>query len=461
MISINTSRELSSPPLPSPTASQPTLTLETSRYQAGRALGFGTFGEVFLATRREDCLQVAIKRLKNPVRGGWKNVQALKEVAAMRGIPPHRSIVQPFEVVKGTEERLYLVFEYMPDDSLYELLYRTDNGIHGPRRLTESLIQSLLRQMLSGVGHCHRHGFFHRDIKPENILLKRQPQSGEVFCKLADFSLARRYRRSSPEDGAHYGSSSSSNVQTPLPDEPPTSYISTRWYRAPEILLSSPRYSCPVDVFAVACIMAEMYELEPIFPGDSELDQVHRVFRFLGRPTMATWPEGCVLAKKANIEWPAAITVGTLKETYMAAVTGRQSGAPQATQSPLAQPLGHSAIERLSGMSKEEPASKHALSLFCGMLEINPDRRLTAHGALQHSYFASCPPKSTHLPGPKNNSTAPTRTSHKTCTASNKVSPKSVAEMLCVQPAGTRTAFRTPRRVAEYRQEDMNTFFSP
>ena len=412
-----------------------------------------------MATRREDGHQVAIKRLKDPVRGGWKNVQALKEVAAMRGIPPHPCIVQPFEVVKGTEERLYLVFEYMPDDSLHELLYRTDNDKHGPRRLTEGLIQSLLRQMLAGVGHCHRHGYFHRDIKPENILLKRMPQSGEVLCKLADFSLARRYRRRSPHHGALCGSSS--NAQVPLPDEPPTSYISTRWYRAPEILLSSSRYSCPVDVFAVGCIMAEMYELEPVFPGDSELDQVHRVFRFLGQPTTETWPEGCLLAKKANIEWPATMAMGTLKETCMAAVTGRRGGAPLATQSPLAQPLRNSGIERLSGMSKEEPASEHALGLFCGMLDINPDRRLTAHSALQHSYFASSP---TRLPEHTGNSIAPTgtATAFKTCTTSNEVSPKSVAEMAGVQPAGSRsTAFRTPRRVAEYRQEDMNTFFSP
>ena len=142
---------------------QQPLTLETSRYQAGKALGFGTFGEVFLATRRDDGLQVAIKRLKDPVEG-WKNVQSLKEVAAMRSIPYHPSIVQPYEVVVGTEARLYLVFEYMPDDSLHELLYQTDNNQHGPRLLAEDLIQSLLRQILAGVAHCHEHSFFHRCV---------------------------------------------------------------------------------------------------------------------------------------------------------------------------------------------------------------------------------------------------------------------------------------------------------
>lgn len=90
----------------------------------------------------------------------------------------------------------------------------------------------------------HKHGFFHRDLKPENIL----HQSGVV--KIIDFGLAREIRSRPPY----------------------TDYVSTRWYRAPELLLRSTIYNSPVDIFAVGCIMAELYNLAPIFSGSNELD---------------------------------------------------------------------------------------------------------------------------------------------------------------------------------------------
>ena len=91
----------------------------------------------------------------------------------------------------------------------------------------------------------HRAGFFHRDVKPENCLV-----SGDTL-KLADFGLARETRSRPPY----------------------TDYVSTRWYRAPEVLLRSTAYSAPVDVFAAGAILAELFNLRPLFPGTSEADQ--------------------------------------------------------------------------------------------------------------------------------------------------------------------------------------------
>ena len=91
----------------------------------------------------------------------------------------------------------------------------------------------------------HKHGYFHRDLKPENILINK-----ENVIKLCDFGLAREIRSRPPF----------------------TDYVATRWYRAPEIILKSPNYNSPVDIFALGCIMSELYTFKPLFPGSSEMD---------------------------------------------------------------------------------------------------------------------------------------------------------------------------------------------
>ncbi len=101
-------------------------------------------------------------------------------------------------------------------------------------------------------------GFFHRDLKPENLLC-----NGSDLVKIADFGLAREIRSRPPY----------------------TDYVSTRWYRAPEILLRSTSYSSPIDIWAVGCIAAECYTLRPLFPGSSEIDQLFKICGVLGTPT--------------------------------------------------------------------------------------------------------------------------------------------------------------------------------
>ncbi|KHJ77671.1 hypothetical protein OESDEN_22709, partial [Oesophagostomum dentatum] len=101
-------------------------------------------------------------------------------------------------------------------------------------------------------------GYFHRDMKPENIMC-----NGTELVKIADFGLAREVRSKPPY----------------------TDYVSTRWYRAPEILLRSTSYNSPIDIWALGCIMAELYMLRPLFPGTSELDQLFKIVTILGTPS--------------------------------------------------------------------------------------------------------------------------------------------------------------------------------
>lgn len=112
--------------------------------------------------------------------------------------------------------------------------------------------------MTQSLAHIHSNGFFHWDLKPENILL-----NDNFDVKLADFGLAWEIR-----------------------SQPPfTDYVATWWYRAPEILLKSPSYNSPVDIFALGCIMAELYLLDPLFNGNSEIDQLNKIFKIMGTPS--------------------------------------------------------------------------------------------------------------------------------------------------------------------------------
>ncbi len=149
---------------------------------------------------------------------------------------------------------------------------------------------------------------------------------GDV-CKLADFGLAR-------ESSCH------SAV---------TDYVSTRWYRAPEVLLRSPVYGKPIDLFGVGCVMAELYSKAPLFPGENEIEQVYLITQVLGSPDLY-WQEGIRLADKLGI---------CLK------------------------------CEKPKSLRERVPsASSDAMDFMTQLLKWNPDIRPTCDEALMHQYFA-------------------------------------------------------------------------
>ncbi|KAL5032465.1 Cyclin-dependent kinase catalytic subunit, variant 2 [Batrachochytrium dendrobatidis] len=133
-----------------------------------------------------------------------------------------------------------------------------------PVGLSPSLVKSYLYQLVNGLLFCHAHRILHRDLKPQNLLID---QHG--MLKLADFGLARAFG---------------------IPLRTYTHEVVTLWYRSPEILLGSKHYSTAVDIWSVGCIFAEMVIKHPLFPGDSEIDEIFRIFRALGTPTETTWP---------------------------------------------------------------------------------------------------------------------------------------------------------------------------
>ena len=171
----------------------------------------------------------------------------------------HKNIIQLREVIR-VEDDLYLIFDYM-DCSLIDFISKNPSS--------HPLILSYIRQILEGLAYIHRSSYMHRDIKPENILVYGNT------CKISDFGLAKK-------TGCHRY----------------TDYISTRWYRAPELLLHSTNYTNAIDMFAVGCIIAEIYLGRAIFPGCNEEDQLERITCVLGTPNY--WNDGMVLARRCG-----------------------------------------------------------------------------------------------------------------------------------------------------------------
>ena len=241
-------------------------TAAMDRYKVVKQLGDGTYGEVLKASNRQTGEVVAVKRMKRKYYS-WDECMALQEVKSLRKMK-HPNIVKLKEVIRE-QDILYFVFEFL-DQNLYEV----SKGRQ--KFFPESTVRNYMFQVLQGLGYMHRHGYFHRDIKPENILV-----TGDI-AKVADFGLAKAVKARPPH----------------------TDYVSTRWYRAPEVLLRSPNYNAPIDIWAVGCMMAELVMLRPLFPGASESDELHRITAVLGTPTPETWKDGLRQAASINYRFP-------------------------------------------------------------------------------------------------------------------------------------------------------------
>ncbi|XP_063298991.1 serine/threonine-protein kinase ICK [Pelobates fuscus] len=238
-----------------------------NRYTTIKQLGDGTYGSVLLGRSVESGELVAIKKMKRKFYS-WEECMNLREVKSLKKLN-HSNVIKLKEVIRENDH-LYFVFEYMKEN-LYQLM-RDRNKL-----FPESTIRNIMYQILQGLAYVHKYGFFHRDLKPENLLC-----IGPELVKIADFGLARETRSRPPY----------------------TDYVSTRWYRAPEVLLRSTNYNSPIDIWAVGCIMAEVYTLRPLFPGSSEIDTIFKICQVLGTPKKSDWPEGYHLASTMTFRWP-------------------------------------------------------------------------------------------------------------------------------------------------------------
>jgi len=237
---------------------------DMENFQRIEKIGEGAYGIVYKAKDKITNQFVALKKIRLETESEGVPSTAIREISLLKELE-HPGIVQLLDVVHA-DQKLYLVFEYL-DKDLKKLMddyakeRRSEGGSGG---LPEPLAKSYLKQLLEGIAYCHRHRVLHRDLKPQNLLI-----DASGLIKLADFGLARAFG---------------------FPVRTYTHEVVTLWYRAPEILLGSKFYSTSVDTWSLGCIFAEMITRKPLFPGDSEIDQLFRIFRILGTPTETNWP---------------------------------------------------------------------------------------------------------------------------------------------------------------------------
>ncbi|KAL0329871.1 UNVERIFIED_CONTAM: Cyclin-dependent kinase F-4 [Sesamum radiatum] len=284
------------------------------RYKVIKEVGNGTFGSVWRALSKQSGEVVAIKKMKKKYYS-WEECINLREVKSLRKMN-HPNIVKLKEVIRE-HDVLYFVFEYM-ECNLYQLMKDK------VKLFSEAEIRNWCFQVFQGLAYIHQRGYFHRDLKPENLLVSKD------IIKIADFGLAREI-----------------NSQPPF-----TEYVSTRWYRAPEVLLQSPTYGPPVDMWAMGAIMAELFTLHPLFPGSSEADEIYKICSVIGSPTKSEWSEGLKLASAINYQFPQVAGV-------------------------------HLSV-LVPGVSED------AINLIASLCSWNPCKRPTALEALQHPFFQSC-----------------------------------------------------------------------
>jgi len=295
-------------------------------YEIIERIGGGAFADVYKAKEKSSGELVAIKILKRKYKkledclelGECKSLQKLLDVSISDQKGFNNIIkLNRFIFVKKTGT-FNLVFEYMKQD-LLELMKSKEPG-----HLEESEIKDIIYQTLLGLAYMHKYGYFHRDMKPENLLIN------DKIVKIADFGLAREIRSIPPY----------------------TEYVSTRYYRAPECILKSSNYNSPIDIWAVGCIMAEMYlHPKPLFYGQNEKEVLNKICSILGTPTHDTWAKGIQQANLIGIKLP------------------NNSGTDLANIIPNASPK--------------------AIEVMKEMLQWDPNKRPTAKSLLNHSFFAN------------------------------------------------------------------------
>jgi len=285
-----------------------------ARYQKLEKIGEGTYGVVYKARDTHTGAMVALKKIRLEAEDEGVPSTAIREISLLKELSPHKNVVRLQDVVHQ-DQKLYLVFEYLEKD-----LKKYMEAVP----LSKELVRSYMMQLIEGIAFCHAHRVLHRDLKPQNLLIDR---IGTL--KIADFGLARAFG---------------------VPVRTYTHEVVTLWYRAPEILLGGRQYSTPVDIWSIGCIFVEMFTRKPLFPGDSEIDQLFRIFRVLGTPTDETWP--------------GVSSYPDFKSTF-----------PKWTPTPLS--------KICKGLGDQ------GLDLLSKMLVYEPSKRISAREALRHPYFTN------------------------------------------------------------------------
>lgn len=290
------------------------------KFEITLRLGKGAYGIVWKVVEKRTRNVVALKKCFDAFRNATDAQRTFREIMYLQALSGHENIIRLQHVIKAENDRdIYLTFDHMETD-LHAVIRA---GI-----LADIHKKYIIWQVAKAVKYLHSADLLHRDIKPSNILL-----NSDCHVKICDFGLCR------------------SVTETGGPTPVLTDYVATRWYRAPEILLGSTRYTKGVDIWAIGTILGEMVNGKPAFPGSSTMNQIEKIVEAIGMPT------------KADID---------------------------AIRSPYAATM----LETLPGMNHRTinetfpTASSEAVDVMRTCFYFNPDLRPNAEELLRHVYLA-------------------------------------------------------------------------
>ena len=291
------------------------------KYEVLGVVGEGAYGIVYKCKNKETGKFVAIKKFKETDDDLVK--KTMKRELKMLQQLKHENIVE-FQESFIHKNNLFLVFEFL-EKNLLEVLEESPDG------LPPKLIKSFVYQMCKALDYMHKNNMIHRDIKPENLLIDEN-----LNLKLCDFGFARKVKLNSKN-----------NNITEMTD-----YVATRWYRSPELLLSGGIYGPDVDFWAVGCIMGELADGNPMFPGENETDQINCIIKVLGN-----LPDELVSMFYKNPIYDGKELLHVSK--------------PESLERKYLGKLGPTAIDFMKGL-----------------LQLDPKKRLNSETVFKHKYFA-------------------------------------------------------------------------
>lgn len=284
----------------------------TSRYSDLQPVGTGTFSLVCSAEDQFSGQRVAVKKIKKAFSSSASSKRTYRELKLMRHLK-HENIISLIDVFISPLEDVYIVTDLL-DIDLQRLL--------ALRSLEKKFVQYFLYQILRGLKYIHSAGVVHRDLKPSNILINRN-----CDVKICDFGLAR------------------------IQDFEMTGYVSTRYYRAPETMLTWGNYGPEVDIWSAGCIFAEMFTRKPLFPGTDYINQFFLITELLGTPSEDVI---CTINNQSTLKFIQSL--------------------PKRTKQPLGEKFKD--VELLATDLMEE------------MLHFDTRRRIKASEALSHKYLS-------------------------------------------------------------------------
>ncbi|ODV82026.1 mitogen-activated protein kinase [Suhomyces tanzawaensis NRRL Y-17324] len=329
--------------VPEPKITRKVVFNVSQSFKVDRVLGEGAYGIVCLAVHEPTSIPVAIKKIE-PFEKPLFCLRTLREIKLLTKFRGHENIIQLFDVQKPLSydhfNEVYLIQEFMPSDLAKVIQTHV---------LSDEHCQYFTYQILRGLKYIHSANVIHRDLKPSNVLI-----NGSCDVKICDFGLARldnlRHKFKDDTSGAIGGISAL------------TEYVATRWYRAPEIMLTASQYSTAIDLWSVGCILGEFFTYIPLFPGTDYRNQLSLIFELLGTPTGSDFHKIKSPRAKAYIN-----TLPFRKKLDIDSVLNNHPMRLKKIGNVPINPLGLDLLKRL--------------------LTFDPEKRITVDQALAHPYL--------------------------------------------------------------------------